>query len=175
MIFSLLKKITTGLEERNIPYMLSGSLALNSYSIPRMTLDIDIVIELKEEDLPGFLSLFSNGYYIHEGSVRTETARKGMFNIIDNKTGLKVDFIIKKHTEYRLHEFNRRVKKNIGDIEAFIVSPEDLIISKLEWIQVLYSDRQISDIKSLLALPYIDIDYLKEWCNKLKLNTFELL
>lgn len=91
--------------------MLSGSLALNSYSIPRMTLDIDIVIELKEEDLPGFLSLFSNGYYIHEGSVRTETARKGMFNIIDNKTGLKVDFIIKKHTEYRLHEFNRRVKK----------------------------------------------------------------
>jgi len=43
MILGLLKRITKSLEENNIHYMLSGSLALNAYSIPRMTLDIDTV------------------------------------------------------------------------------------------------------------------------------------
>ena len=41
MIFKLLQKVTRSLEDAGIPYMLSGSIALNRYSIPRKTLDID--------------------------------------------------------------------------------------------------------------------------------------
>ncbi len=51
MILKLLKRITQSLEDKQIPYMLSGSIALNNYAIPRMTMDIDIIIALKEENL----------------------------------------------------------------------------------------------------------------------------
>jgi len=48
MIFDLLHRVCTSLDDNNIPYMISGSIALNVYTIPRMTRDIDIVVELTE-------------------------------------------------------------------------------------------------------------------------------
>ncbi len=175
MIIRLLQRVTHLLDEACIPYMLSGSIALNRYTIPRMTLDIDIVIELSVNNLEGFLKLWGENYYLNPDTVRKEVQRTGMFNIIDYESGLKIDFIIRKNTNYRLLEFQRRKKEKINDVEVWMVSPEDLIISKLEWIQLLQSDKQMADIRNLLSLPGIDLDYIKNWCKKLDLNTFDLL
>jgi hypothetical protein len=175
MINYLLKKITLQLHEKNIPYMLSGSMALAYYSIPRMTLDIDIIIELYEENIPVFLSIFNEGYYLEPDTVNEETRRKGMFNAIDHETGYKVDFIVRKNSEYRKLEFSRKQKVIIEGIDVWIVSPEDLVISKIFWIQQYQSEKQIRDIKNLLQLTELDKDYLYHWCRKLQLNTFNLL
>ncbi len=175
MIFRLLQKVTQSLEKAGIPYMLSGSIALNRYSIPRMTLDIDIVIELNVNNLETFLELFPDKFYMNKETVRQETIRSGMFNIIDFESGLKIDFIVRKNTEYRMHEFQRRKKEKIEEVEVWMVSPEDLVISKLDWIQQLQSDKQMTDIRNLLSLQEIDHDYILYWCKKLNLNTFDLL
>ncbi len=175
MIFRLLQKVTKSLEKAGIPYMLSGSIALNRYTVPRMTLDIDIVIELNAGNLEKFLGLFPDEFYMNTDTVRQETQRSGMFNIIDFESGLKIDFIVRKNTEYRIHEFKRRKKEKIEDIEVWMVSPEDLVISKLEWIQELESDKQMTDIRNLLSTPEIDKEYILYWCKKLHLNTFDLL
>jgi hypothetical protein len=175
MISDLLRRITEALESKNIPYMLSGSIAMNSYTVPRMTLNIDIVIELGEENLPAFLSLFDEKYYINRDTVNIEVKRPGMFNIIDHDTGYKIDFIVRKNTIYRKHEFERRKKMKIGGIDVWIVSPEDLIISKIIWIQELTSEKQMHDIKNLLATPGIEMEYFVHWCRELKLNTYKLI
>jgi hypothetical protein len=175
MILSLLEKISNSLDDKNIPYMLSGSVALNNYAIPRMTLDIDIVIELHQENLPDFLSIFGDKFYVNENTVREETQRLGMFNVIDHQTGFKVDFILRKNTEYRKNEFDRRKKVKIANVDTWIVSAEDLVISKIEWIQVYQSEKQINDIESLLMSNEIDKKYISLWCEKLNLNTFNLL
>lgn len=175
MIIELLKRVTNSLEFKEISYMLSGSLALNAYSVPRMSLDIDIVIELQEEQLNDFFEIFNVEFYINENTVKEETKHHGMFNVIDHKTGFKVDFIIKKETEYRNYEFSRRRRESIADFEVWIVSPEDLIISKIDWIQQYQSDKQINDIQNLLAIPDIDMEYIIFWCEKLRLNTYKLL
>lgn len=65
MIHDLLEKICTKLEQHNIPYMLSGSLAMITYTTPRMTRDIDIVINIQSADLDNFLDIFKEGYYIN--------------------------------------------------------------------------------------------------------------
>lgn len=174
MINELLERVTHALEIHKIPYMLSGSLALNAYSIPRMSLDIDIVVELHEEHLNDFFGIFKNDYYIDKVTVKEETKRHGMFNVIDHKTGFKVDFILKKDTEYRNFEFSRRRREPIADFQVWIVSPEDLIISKIDWIQQYQSDKQFNDIQNLLAVPGIDLNYILTWCKKLHLNTFNL-
>ncbi len=175
MIIRLLQRITKSLEKAGIPYMLSGSIALNRYTVPRMTLDIDIVIELNVNNLEEFIGLFPDKFYMNSDTVRQEMQRYGMFNIIDFESGIKVDFIVRKNTEYRIHEFNRRKKEKIEAIEVWMVSPEDLVISKLDWIQQLQSDKQVEDIRNLLSIPEIDKDYISYWCKRLNLNTFELL
>ena len=175
MISNLLKRITIALESNGINYMLSGSIAMNSYTVPRMTLDIDIVIELREENLSLFLSLFDDRYYINHDTVTNEVKRLGMFNIIDHETGYKIDFIVRKDSTYRKHEFERRQKAKVGNFEVWIASPEDLIISKIIWIQQLTSEKQINDIKNLLAIPGIDKEYVVRWCRELKLNTYNLI
>ena len=56
----VLKSITKTLESAGIPYMVSGSTAANFYTTPRMTRDIDIVIEISENEVEVFFSLFCN-------------------------------------------------------------------------------------------------------------------
>ena len=65
-----------------------------------------------------------------------------MFNIIDHQSGFKADFVILKDEPFRQEEFNRRRKINYFGKDVFVVSPEDLIISKLIWIQELESSIQ---------------------------------
>jgi len=175
MILNLLSRVTRALDDNDIQYMLSGGLALNKYSIPRMTMDIDIVVELSELNIEKFLSAFSDNFYIDKETVKQETKRKGMFNIIDHQSGFKIDFILRKNTEYRISEFKRRQKTKINDLKIWVVSMEDLVISKIEWIQTYQSDKHIDDIKSLLANPEIDKDYVIDWCKKLNLKAFNLI
>lgn len=175
MILKLLEYISKQLDEKNIPYMLSGSLALNTYTIPRMTRDIDIVIHLQKNDVERFLSIFKDNFYFNKQVIIQEIDRKGMFNLIDNNSGYKVDFIIRKDSEYRKLEFNRRKRTSVLGFDTWIVSLEDLIISKLDWIQQFQSDKQIDDIKNLLEHPKCDKIYIQTWCKKLNLKTFNLI
>jgi hypothetical protein len=154
--------------------MVSGSIALNIYSIPRMTRDIDIVIELAEENVDKFLTLFPDSYY-NKNTIIDEIKRQGIFNIIDNKTGFKIDFIIRRNTDYYQFAFNRRKRIKELETELWVIQLEDLILAKIYWIQQIQSETQIKDIQNLLLNPECDINYVKEWCNKLKLATFNLL
>ncbi len=175
MILNLLEKIAKSLEEKKIPYMLSGSIALNTYTIPRMTLDVDIIIELHEENLQNFLSIFDENYYLNKNTVNEEMKNSGMFNVIDHETGFKVDFILRKNTEYRKHEFLRKKKTKIADFYVWMVTKEDLVISKIEWIQEFKSDKQVNDIKHLLSISNIDNNYIKKWLKKMNLKTYNLI
>lgn len=86
--------------------MISGNIAMNIYTIPRMTRDIDIFIELDKSGIDDFIALFPDSYF-NIDTIRDETAKRGMFNIIDNQTGFKIDFIIRKDTRYFKQAFKR--------------------------------------------------------------------
>lgn len=133
MILELLNKTCKALEENNIQYMISGSIALNTYAIPRMTRDIDIVIELEEVMIDKFISLFPNSYY-DKTTIKDAVQTEGMFNIIDHQTGFKIDFIIRKNDEYHNLAFKRRRRIKEFDTLIWVISIEDLIISKIIWI-----------------------------------------
>jgi len=79
--------------------MVSGSMAMTLYTVPRMTRDIDIIIELNKEDIDKFCEIFAGNSYIDKLTVAEEVQRRGMFNVIDHRTGYKIDFILKKYGE----------------------------------------------------------------------------
>ena len=81
-----------------------------------------------------------------------------------------MDCIIRKRSQYRREEFERRQKISIDDFTTFIVSKEDLIISKLSWAKDSHSEVQLGDVRNLLATGY-DVDYLQRWTRELGLDT----
>ncbi|MBM4054584.1 MAG: hypothetical protein FJ264_07920 [Planctomycetes bacterium] len=136
-----------------------------------MTRDIDIVIELQEKDITNAVNLFKDNFYIDRDSVTQAVHNRGIFNIIHNEFIIKVDFIIRKSDEYRQIEFQRRLQINIDSIPIWIVSLEDLIISKLWWAKESQSHIQISDVKNLLGATHtIDHTYINKWLEKMNLQ-----
>ncbi len=166
-----LKQIAFRLESAGFEYMLTGSMAMAIYSVPRMTRDIDIVVECSPSNAEKITGLFASDCYIDEVVVRDAASRFSSFNIIHNNWIIKADFIILKNDEYRQVEFSRRIQVAVDDAEIYVVSPEDLILSKLIWMKMSQSDLQKSDISAMIeAVDNLDWNYLNQWIVQLGLN-----
>jgi hypothetical protein len=154
------------LDAANIAYMLTGSMAMNYYAQPRMTRDIDLVVALRREDADRVVKIFSPDYYVSREAVESSISRQSMFNLIHNESVIKVDCIIRKQNAYRLEEFGRRRRIALQGFETWIVSKEDLILSKLFWAKDSRSETQLRDVRNLLATG-CDRDYIKRWTAEL--------
>ena len=169
--FDLLKVVTSRLDEAGIDYMLTGSIAMSLYSAPRMTRDIDMVLHISSELVDKLVRIFKEDFYIDEHAVREAIARHDMFNIIHTESAVKFDFIVRKDEDYRLREFSRRQRIEMGDVPVTVVAAEDLILSKLVWAKDSESEFQMRDVEQILkAHEKLDHDYLHEWAKRLEVD-----
>jgi hypothetical protein len=166
----VLRDVSRRLESVEIRFMLTGSMAMNYYAQPRMTRDIDIVVELALSDVAKVVQLFTPDYYVSPEAVTQSILRHSMFNLIHQESVIKVDFVVRKDEPFRLAEFQRRVRIRVEDFETWIVTKEDLILSKLYWARDSHSERQLSDIKNLIATG-CDLAYLEPWTQRLGLES----
>jgi hypothetical protein len=166
----VIRDVSHRLERAKIPYMLTGSMAMNYYAEPRMTRDIDVVLALRPQDTALIMTTFTPDYYVSEKAVGDSIAHESIFNLIHQESVIKVDCIARKNTEYRKLEFDRRKQIKIQDFNTYIVSKEDLIISKLLWAKDSCSELQLRDVGKLLATGY-DKAYLAQWTKKLGVDT----
>ena len=85
-------------------------MALVYYAVPRTTVDIDIVVEMTEEDLPKFVKEFENDYYIPGKGIGEAVLRKRIFNVLNQEALLKIDCIIRKDDEFHLIRLGKKYK-----------------------------------------------------------------
>ena len=168
----ILKEVCQRLEKVRIPYMVTGSIAANLYAVPRMTRDVDIVIEIKKEDANRLVEAFKTDFYVDPDSVHEAIEQRGMFNIIHNQFVFKIDFIVRNDSPYRELEFQRRQKVEAKGFKIWVVTPEDLVLSKLVWAKDSLSELQLGDVRNLLrTLREIDKPYLEKWVRSLGLES----
>jgi hypothetical protein len=166
----VLRLVTGRLERAGIRYMVTGSVAANYYAVPRMTRDIDLVIELAAGDAERFCALFEDDFYLDRDAVAEAVAKRSTFNLIHQAYVIKVDGIVRKDSDYRRTEFERRRRASIEDHSVALVAPEDLIISKLDWMKGTRSEVQLADVRNLLrTVPDLDMAYLSQWTERLGL------
>lgn len=166
----ILRLVASRLQTAGIRYMLSGSMALNFYTTPRMTRDIDFVVELQAEAAALLLRIFSPDFYVDEEMIRG-AIRDGMpFNIIHLSSVTKIDLIPRKPTEHQHSAFQRMRFLTFGNQEIAVISPEDLILSKLLWAKDSLSEMQLRDVRNLLkSCPNLDMPYIEKWILQLDL------
>jgi hypothetical protein len=164
----IVRDVSARLDRAGIAFMLTGSMAMNYYAVPRMTRDINLVLALDPGSAAVIAREFVPDYYVPHDAVRDAIENAGMFNLIHQESVIKVDCIVRKDAVYRRQEFDRRKQIAIEDFSTWIVSKEDLIISKLDWAKDSRSELQLRDVKNLLSTGY-DEGYVALWTEKLGL------
>jgi hypothetical protein len=169
---NFLEKLIKKLNEQNIPYMLSGSVSSSLHGQPRATNDADIVIAPAEEQLIAFVKSLGDDYYVNPDAAREALKSNSMFNVVDIRNSWKADFIICKDRLFSREEFRRRRKADIMGLDVWVVSPEDVILSKLEWAKNSESGQQYRDALGVAMVQYdcLDRDYLYKWAKELQLE-----
>lgn len=171
----ILLTISKLLVQNHISYLLSGSLAVSYYGFPRATHDIDFVIELNVQDLKKLLkalSVLGRDYVYSKAEIELALKDKAQFNIFHQETGIKVDFWISKGTDFDISKSQRAKEIVFYKQKIRLVSPEDLILTKLLWCKKIRSERHLRDCKGILKVQKEKIDkkYLSFWVKKLKLQ-----
>jgi hypothetical protein len=152
--------------------MLTGGVAVIFYGKPRMTHDIDVVVEIDQTHIPKIIKLFKKEFYVSEEAINESVMHKSMFNIINLDSGIKIDFWIRNDNEYDIERFNRRQKYMISGNEIFFSSPEDIILKKLLWYKDSQIDKHLDDTFGILQIQNENLDYkyIKKWSTKLSVS-----
>jgi hypothetical protein len=162
--------VVTRLDAAGLPYMLSGSTALGAYATPRMTRALDLVVQVEAHAAERLVQAFAEDFYCDADAVRHAVGARGMVNVIHLAHVVKVDLIVRKDTPYRLLEFERRRPLPIDGQRMWVVSPEDLVLSKLLWAKQGASAIQLEDVRDVLqSVPDLDWAYLDAWAGELGL------
>jgi hypothetical protein len=166
--------VITALDSLGIAYALGGSLASSIYGLTRLTADADITVEPfpgKEEQLA---NCFGPQYYVSVDAIQRAIRDRSSFNIINTYVGFKVDVFIKKERPYEESLMRRRVSfhsPDLPDRPIKLVSPEDVLLLKLEWYRKggEVSERQWLDVLGVLRTQAerLDMAYLDYWASDL--------
>lgn len=143
------------LEALSVPYMVTGSVASMIYGEPRLTLDLDLVVEIGAEGAEALLEAFPEAEFYRPPLevVRLECSRetRGHFNLIHHDTGMKAD--VYPASRDRLHGWGLAHRRRIplGTGELSLAPAEYVIVRKLEFWREGGSEKHLRDVRAMRA------------------------
>ena len=170
-----LKRLLAALDLLEIPYMVAGSTASSLYGISRPTMDIDLVADLRPDQIDDFAKQLGSEFYADPETMREAISRGRAFNLIHFGSTYKFDIFPLQADEYSRTQFARRQFAETvsfgAPIECAFATAEDTILAKLRWYRAgrEASERQWQDLLGIVRTsgPRLDRDYLNTWAPRL--------
>lgn len=177
-ILQAIQPVIIAFDKLSILYYIGGSIASSVYGIARATMDIDLVADIKKENISDLKKILEDEYYIDENMIEDAINRSSSFNLIHLETMIKIDVFIHKRQSYQNESFRRKKKDTLDESknasEFYFSSPEDIILNKLKWYDDgnRVSERQWLDVIGVIKVQSDNLDngYLKKWGEHLGLS-----
>lgn len=170
----VLSEFAGTLDELSIAYAIGGSVASSIYGQVRFTQDVDITTEPFDDKAEKLYELLKSQYYINKQAMYQALKSSESFNVIHFETAFKIDVFVRKETAFQRQLLARRRLLRLSDSidrDFSIVSPEDVILLKLQWYRAgdCSSQIQLSDVIGVFRIQQdtLDLDYLKKWAGTL--------
>lgn len=160
----LLRVFIDPLEKSGHPYMITGSVAAIFYGAPRVTHDVDLILDIPRSQAAAFSELFpiAEFYCPPLETIESEILRgtHGHFNLIHHDSAFKADIYLAKDW---LHKWGmeRRVRFDQGEFPVWVAPLEYVIVRKLEFFTEGGSEKHLSDIQKMLAVEGEGVD--RDW------------
>ena len=169
-----LARLVAILDATEVPYMVVGGVAAIAHGRPRTTQDVDVLVVLGGRDAKRLVAAFpADDWYAEEQAAVDAVRYQSQFNVIDMTTGWKADLIVRSRDPFQLEEFARRRLATISGVRAWVASPEDTIVAKLDWSRRSGgSERQLDDVRGIITVQGTSLDrgYLETWVGTLGLR-----
>lgn len=150
------------LDRLGVAYMATGGYAAIAYGEPRLTVDVDVVVDLRPRDLRAVHAAFDvEGYYVPPLDVMAEECRRpayGHFNLIHGDSGLRADVYVAGDDATNAEALERRRRIDVGPGEVYVAPPEYVIAHKLKYRREGGSDKHVRDVRAMLAVSGDAID-----------------
>ena len=167
----LFSYVVSVLERLNISYMVVGGFAAITYGEPRLTLDVDIVVDMQTRHVDSFIAAFPiPDYYVSREGILDSLTRRFPFNIIKPDTGAKVDLVPLPSEPTTRAAFARRrrvVYDEINDRAADFAIAEDVFMAKLYAYRQTGSEKHLRDARGILVTQWgrLNLDSLRQWAS----------
>ena len=149
------------LEQVGRPYMVTGSTAGILYGEPRMTHDVDVVIDLKMKDVPAFVAAFPREEFDCPSedvlAIEVRRGQRGHCNVIDHTTGFKADVYIAFDDLHRWALAHRHVL-DLDGLRVPVAPAEYVVLRKLEYYREGGSEKHVRDIRAMLEVSGDSLD-----------------
>jgi hypothetical protein len=145
------------LESCGVRYVVGGSLASSISGEPRSTLDVDIVVEMSEADVPRVVAALASEFEVDDHAVVRAVRSRASVNVFHRSSAIKVDLFIAGGTPLDAEQMERRQRIQLGPAPGqhlYVYTPEDILLQKLRWFRLgnEVSDRQWRDIVGILLV-----------------------
>jgi hypothetical protein len=130
-----IQRISAILDELGLRFHFTGGVASSYYGDPRLTQDLDVVIQLAVDrpETRTLLDRLSAGYIINKPDALAAIAQSGLFQAIDETSMIKIDFHVGGKIPGELERTTRR--SILPGVVVPLICKEDAILSKLLWIK----------------------------------------
>jgi hypothetical protein len=143
-------------------HMVTGAVASIAYGEPRLTHDVDIVIEISREQCTRLCELFPEGEFycppVEILLIEASRPQRGHFNLIHHDTGLKADIYPCGRDRLSAWGLDHARKLMVDGSEVWIAPSEYVIARKLEYYSEGGSEKHLRDIEGMLAVSATAID-----------------
>jgi hypothetical protein len=168
--------LLAALDRLGIPYMIGGSYASSIHGVPRSTMDVDLVADIRKHQTKALADELGADFYADAETMQEALQRGRPFNVIHYKSCYKFDLFPLLATPYHRKEFERRQMMAADPLAGpkagfYVATAEDTILAKLAWFRAGggTSERQWSDMKGILQKQgkRLDTGYMRHWAPEL--------
>ena len=167
-LLAALAPVAAAFRRLGVRHFVGGSVASTIHGAIRSTMDVDLVCDLRVDQVAAFVAVFGDEFYVSEPAVRQAVERRSCFNLVHLPTAWKVDVFVSRGRPFDEAAMARAVARRLAaddPLEVPVATIEDSIVAKLEWFRAgdESSQRQWDDVSRLVALhgPALDLDHMR--------------